>query len=409
MSALVTEVDLAQPLDPIPIPRRHGAVWVLVRRGRRALGWVRHRRSMVGTVLHPDALRTLIGEQLPMEVVDSLRCAAPVSDPDFSSLPVSVIVCTREHPGLLRRQLQSLSELDYPNYEVIVVDNAPVTNGTRDVCAEFPQFRYVVEPRKGLDFARNTGWRCARGAIVSYTDDDARVDRHWLKAVARNFSDPDVHCVTGNTLPMELESPAQDLFEEYGGMQRGFRRRVFKPGRWSVSHPLGSGRFGAGVNLSLRRTALEEMNGFDNALDVGSLSRGGGDLDIMARVLINGGQLVYEPSAIVWHQHRPTMKQLRRQMFDYGFGFSAYLSKHTRSLELANRGSQLLKWWSKEWGIRRLKRNLMLALKGRRHFPVHLILLEFLGGVLGWSAYPRARARARILEQTPFTTGPRLA
>src|SRR5918993_1330337 len=128
---------------------------------------------------------------------------------------------TGERYDALERQLASLMRLDYPNYEVIVVDNAPRTNGTRNVTAKFPRVRYVVEPRKGLDYARNTGWEVARNEVIAYTDDDASVDPGWLKGLGYNYLDPKVTAVTGTTYPLELETPAQEYFERYGGMQRG--------------------------------------------------------------------------------------------------------------------------------------------------------------------------------------------
>ena len=202
-------------------------------------------------------------------------------------------------------------------------------------------------------------------------------------------------CVTGTTFTMELETIAQEHFEKYGGMQRGFQRRVYKPGTWSTFYPLGAGRFGAGVNLSLRRAWLEEMGGFDEALDVGSVARGCGDLDIMARTLRDGGWLVYDPAAVVWHQHRRTMRELRRQMFDYGWGFCAYCTQHSRDMELGNLSYKMLKRWSGIWAKKRMKQNLALAVRLRQHFPLHLIGVEILGGILGLRAYDRSVKKTR--------------
>jgi glycosyltransferase involved in cell wall biosynthesis len=398
MAARVLQIDLDAPLAPIPTSERYAALWILVRVGRRPLGWVRVRRAAVGAVLTPDMQATLIADQIGLQVIDAYRnrqYELP-EDGDRSKLPsMSVIVCTREHPDVLERQLNSLMRLDYPNYEVIVVDNAPRTKGTRKVCDRFPRVRYVLEPQKGLDYARNTGWRAARNDVVAYTDDDACVDRSWLLGLGYNFLDPKVQACTGTTYPYELETPAQEYFERYGGMQRGFNRKVYRPGTWNAFYPLGSGRFGAGVNMSIRRKTLEKMGGFDNALDVGSIARGCGDLDIFARVIKDGGYLVYDPCAIVWHQHRKTMHQLRRQMFDYGFGFCAYVGKYAFDLELGNQSVKMLRRWSDTWGKKRLRKNVMEALRLRPHFPINLILAEIWGGFLGLRAYKRSVRRVK--------------
>lgn len=399
MAAQIFQIDLAEQLQPLQLRKKYAAGWILIRYNRRPIGWVKVRRTSTGGVITPDRVQQLAGEQIGVQVFDAIRAEA--NDGALSkgahTPPISVLVCTREHPEVLDRQLQSLATLDYPSYEVVVIDNAPKSDRTRRVAEKYSSFaRYVLEPRAGLDYARNTGWQNARHDIVSYTDDDAVVDSQWLRAIGKNFADAGVGCVTGLTCPYELECPAQEYFERYGGMQRGFVRRYYRPGTWSKYFPLGSGRFGAGVNMSLRKSTIQALGGFDNALDVGSLARGGGDLDIMARALQLGWGLVYEPEALVWHQHRSTMKALRRQMFDYGYGFCAYVAKHSHDLELGNLSISMLRTWAHKWGRQRLSQNVKLAAQLRPHFPVHLILLEIWGGIVGWSAYRRSVARVRV-------------
>ena len=164
MAARVLQIDLDAPLAPIPTSEKYAALWILVRVGRRPIGWVRLRRAAIGAVLTPDMQATLIADQIGLQVIDAYR-NRQYENPengDRSKLPsMSVVVCTREHPDVLERQLNSLMRLDYPNYEVIVIDNAPRTTRTRKVCDRFPRVRYVLEPNKGLDYARNTGWRVA--------------------------------------------------------------------------------------------------------------------------------------------------------------------------------------------------------------------------------------------------------
>ncbi|HEX8522426.1 MAG TPA: glycosyltransferase [Tepidisphaeraceae bacterium] len=390
LSAFVAEIDLSQPLADIHPRPHHRAVWSLVKFNRQPLGWIKIPRARFGRTLTPDIQRSAISEKLSLHIIDACnnRSFEDLASPHTPG--ISVVVCTREHPDQLQRQLRSLAKLDYPNFEILVVDNAPRTTRTRAVCDKFPSVRYTLEPRKGLDYARNAGWQAATKEIVAYTDDDATVDPHWLSALADNYREADVECVTGCTFPMELETEAQELFEKYGGMQRGFARRKYRPGTWNDFFPLGSGRFGAGVNLSLRRSTLQRLGGFDPALDCGSIARGGGDLDIMARVITTGGSLIYEPRALVWHQHRVTMDALRQQMFDYGWGFVSYVIKQSRDLEMGNRAMKMLRRWTRFWGINRFKENLKLAICLREHFPLHLIVLEVAGGILGLAAYERS-------------------
>src|SRR5690348_9913012 len=97
---------------------------------------------------------------------------------------------------------------NYPNLEILVVDNAPSSDATRDlVSARYPRVNYVVEPRPGLDWARNRAISAASGEILAYTDDDVVVDPGWVRALARAFAeDPEAMAVTGLVVPFELET-----------------------------------------------------------------------------------------------------------------------------------------------------------------------------------------------------------
>jgi glycosyltransferase involved in cell wall biosynthesis len=101
--------------------------------------------------------------------------------------PISVILCTRDRPHALRRCLRALTKLDYPDYEVVVVDNASVGTETAEIVSETP-FRYVREERPGLDWARNCGIAESRYGIIAYVDDDAVVDSKWLAAIGAAFA-----------------------------------------------------------------------------------------------------------------------------------------------------------------------------------------------------------------------------
>jgi GT2 family glycosyltransferase len=85
--------------------------------------------------------------------------------------------------------------------------------------------------------------------------------------------------------------------------------------------------FGTGANLAFRRDAIRAIGGFDESLGAGSPAGGGEDLDAFVRLLRSGQALSYEPAALVWHDHRVDEAELRKQMFAYGKGLSAYLCK----------------------------------------------------------------------------------
>jgi hypothetical protein len=133
--------------------------------------------------------------------------------------------------------------------------------------------------------------------------------------------------VAGIMLPAELKTPAQVRFEQYGGhhKHRGFAPATFSPSTASLQSPLFPlPPFGTGGNMAFKREALEEIGGFDPALGAGTLSLGGEDSRAFTELLLLGGTVVYQPSAIAHHFHRESHAELRRQRFGYGVGLTAF-------------------------------------------------------------------------------------
>jgi O-antigen biosynthesis protein len=252
-----------------------------------------------------------------------------------SSPSASVIVCTRDRPHMVAPCLHALQQMHYPDYEVIVVDNAPQTDGVADLLqresAHDSRLRYVREDCPGLGAARNRGLTAARGEIVAYTDDDVRVDGNWLAEIVRACAlTPQTAAATGLILPYEIESAAQLWFEQYGGFGRGFAQRIYDQAAHRPQDPLFPYRasiFGAGANMAFRTDYLREMGGFDPALGPGTRSGGGDDLEAYFRVITAGGQIVYEPAAIVFHMHRREYPALQYQLYTCGMGLTAYLTQ----------------------------------------------------------------------------------
>ena len=151
-----------------------------------------------------------------------------------ADISVSVVIATYDRPDSLHKCLRSLlGQQTSRSIEVIVVDNHPASHLTPPVLAEFPEVIFVNDPRQGLSYARNAGIVASKGEIIITTDDDVSMPSCWLEKVTPFVRD-DVMVVTGNVLPIELETPAQKLFELYGGLQRGFRRQE-ADGNWFES------------------------------------------------------------------------------------------------------------------------------------------------------------------------------
>jgi O-antigen biosynthesis protein len=326
-------------------------------------------------VRNEEELRAEIERQIgpALRRVTLERRLAGNSSPVSAVPTVTVAVCTRERPESLARTLRSLERIDYPDaaLEVVVIDNASRDDTTRDVVSAHPRFRCLREPRPGLDRARNLAVAEARSEIVAFTDDDVEVDPGWVGAIAPHFANPAVMAVTGLVAPAVLETRAERLFETYGGFGRGFEVRYYTPAirRYWRFWPLGAGIYGTGCNMAFRRSFLAGASGFDPALDVGTPTWGGGDLDMFYRTLRGGHVLVYEPRALVWHHHRREEAELRRQLRGFGRGLYAF--------------------WTKT----------MLSDHGMRLRTFEFAVRWYLGGILGRVVRPRGLTRSVALAQ----------
>lgn len=263
----------------------------------------------------------------------SIPPATQASIPAVSDQPVSIVVCTRERPADLRFALESLARLAHPSLEIIVVDNAPLTDATARVVEQFgdERVRLVTEPVPGLSAARNTGLVAASHEIVAFTDDDVVVDPRWIAGLLAGFARADdVACVCGLVPSGELRTPAQAYFDWRVSWADNITARRYSlddPPEDVPLFPYQVGIYGTGANFAVHRDRIVRLGGFDEALGAGTKTMGGEDLDMFLCVLVAGYSLVSEPSAIVWHRHRSDNDALLSQARGYGAGLGAVLTK----------------------------------------------------------------------------------
>ncbi len=239
--------------------------------------------------------------------------------------PVTIAICTKGRPNLLRDCLQSLHEAGSPPFEILVVHNDDKDDGTKYI-TESMGANYICEPLKGLDRARNRAVQEAHGDIVAFIDDDARAEKGWIDAIRQGFRASRVLCVTGRVLAAELTTYAQELCETCKSFDRGRKSVFFSKWHFGLFFPVRAGVMGTGTNMACRREAGIEL-GFDPGLDVGTPTRGGGDLDFFYKVIKKGGILAYRPDAVVRHVHRRSYKELHQLRYDYGVASAAFAWK----------------------------------------------------------------------------------
>jgi glycosyltransferase involved in cell wall biosynthesis len=420
LPAAVLDVELSDPMPTIAAVgtdgRRVAQAWMLVRLFTEPVGALLV--DVPETGLRPAELAAAIDAELGSDLRPRLSALAldalpidgitPAAEPAFlarrrevlaGAPPITVVVCTRERPGPLARCLDSLIAQRYPDFRILVVDNAPATGTTAEVvrsAAARGPVGYLLEPHAGLSFARNAAVAAAPGEILAWIDDDEVADPNWLAEVARALADhPEADVISGVIVPAELETQAQLWFEQFGGHSkgRGFRPDVFSPATAHIQSPLYPlPPFGTGANMTFRPGVIERIGGFDTALGAGTPAMGSEDTLAFTQVLVGGGTIVYQPSAVTHHYHRRDLEGLHRQMVGYGAGLTAAYT----SLLLHRPG--LL------WPLLKLAPGALRDLTGshslrvstlRADFPRELLAANRRGMLAGPRAYLRGRRAAR--------------
>ncbi|WP_295652643.1 glycosyltransferase [uncultured Dietzia sp.] len=247
----------------------------------------------------------------------------------------TVVIATRGRPELLAQCLASIAAGTVVPGSVVVVDNARPDDRTESLVMRYlmegSEVEYVREDRPGLAHAHNAALRRVRTEIVAFTDDDVEVHRRWFENLTGAFdTDPDTMCATGLIAPRELDTLAQQWVEGQGVYSKGLRPRVFDNEQHRGEDPMfpyAAGAFGSGANMAFRTTFLNSLGGFDGALGTGTVAKGGDDLAVFYDVIRHGGRLTYVPSAIVLHPHHRDYASLRRQVYGYGAGLGAHLTR----------------------------------------------------------------------------------
>ena len=395
--------------------RPYSSALLLVRLGGRPVGWIRlsfedgqdaySPCEVAGLIwnAHAERIRRAAAEA-GMEPPSSLsatgitlpRSPCSVStNPRDNGLAVAVVVPTTGNIDRLARCLQTIEASQGVRLSLIVVYNRG-TQTTFDhwlAAVDRNNVTVVWEPRPGVSWARNRGLAAASDSeFVVFMDDDVLVDSECIRRLVDAVnSDDRIGCATGLILPEALESPAQIWLQEYGGFDKGFDQRLFSFASGPADgplHPYAAGVYGSGACMAFRTSVLLEIGGFRPALGSGSHPTGGEDLAVFYDTLRAGHLLAYEPGALVRHPHTTSLRSLRRRMFRYGVGLTAYLTalasdEPRAAVEFARRAPAALTY-------------LFAPDSGKNHrktstYPRELTLAEWAGMIAGPFAYGRSR------------------
>jgi glycosyltransferase involved in cell wall biosynthesis len=244
------------------------------------------------------------------QVVQNLFGQAP-HFPLARSPSVSVVIASYNGARTLQGCLEALQHLNYPDYEVILVDDGS-TDNTPQIASLYPKVQYVRHATNlGLSSARNTGIQSARGAVIAFTDADCRPDQDWLYYLIGDLLNGEFAGIGGhNLLPPEDSWVASAVMVSPGGPAH-----VMLTDRVAEHIP--------GCNMAFYKWALLEIGCFDPLF-----RKAGDDVDICWRLQQRGYQIGFSPGGFVWHYRRSTVRDYLRQQHGYGEAEAMLVHRH---------------------------------------------------------------------------------
>ena len=310
---------------------------------------------------------------------------------------VTVAICLRESVENLVFCLDSIRQLDYPYLDILIIDNSPENEEREKLVAQYPEFRYVREPRPGLSWARNRAILEAKGDIIAFTDRDVIVDRAWVRALAEVFGEnPEVMAVTGLVVPYELETPTQVLWEKSQWFERKFQQKWYHRGEGKTlpNDLLATWQLGTGKNMAYRRSLFHTIPSFNPDEGAGTPFPDAESLEMFFQVLKNGYTLVYEPRAFVRHRYPQKPEKLDYFLGQFTSIYGYLISSIIADKKYLRQGiitgvSVFFKYYFPR---------LFLVLTGPSEFSRDLIMREGIGILTSFYNYQKAREQSRNIN-----------
>ena len=257
------------------------------------------------------------------------RCYRGPLPPPLAHHPrVSVVVCAYNAERTMDACLASLAVLNYPDYEVIVVNDGS-RDRTLEIAESYPYCRIISQPNMGLSVARNVGAEAATGEIVAYTDSDCVADPDWLRYLVAKMTAGGLAACGGPNFP----PPEDSLVPAAVAVAPGGPTHVLLSDE--VAEHI------AGCNMAFRRDTLLGLGGFDPIYRAA-----GDDVDLCWRLQDAGYAIGFSPAATVWHFRRNTVKAYCNQQRGYGKAEALVYSKHPFRFNLFGQA----KWLGRIYG-----------------------------------------------------------
>ncbi len=242
---------------------------------------------------------------------------------DDSSLPLISLVVPAYNEGIvIQAAIRSLLLLDYPNYEIIVIDDGS-TDDTYEKALEVSRehhaipIRVITKRNGGKAEALNTGMTAARGEFILNMDGDSKLSSNTLRACIRHFDNPKIGAVAGNVKVINRENIWTNIqaLEYVEGLAMARKAQSFMRIVNIIPGPLGM----------FRKTVLQQVGGYDRDTFAE-------DCDLTLKMLMRGWQIAYEPTAIAWVETPSRLLDLLKQRYRWTRGILQATSKHSASL-----------------------------------------------------------------------------
>lgn len=261
-----------------------------------------------------------------MDHVESMykkRVAPPPIYREESSLPMISLVVPAYNEGIvIQAAIRSLLQLDYPNYEIIVIDDGSSDDTYEKAMAvsreqhDIP-VRVITKRNGGKAEALNTGMTLARGEFILNMDGDSKLSSNTLRACIRHFENPKIGAVAGNVKVVNRENMWTKIqaLEYVEGLAMARKAQSFMRVVNIIPGPLGM----------FRKTVLQQVGGYDSDTFAE-------DCDLTLKLLMHGWHIAYEPSAIAWVETPSRLLDLLKQRYRWTRGILQATAKHSHTL-----------------------------------------------------------------------------
>jgi len=386
VSIKVIELEISGEISPVLDIERYKGVLGLVRYDSLPVGWVYIPRWHC-KILSPDRILEAVEQQLGWALLQVvMKREYKAKTPDISQTdPVSVVVYCGYRPATrLKRCLESLQNIEYPSYEIILVDNGMSGDETGKIASGF-QVHYVKESFTNVSNALYCGAAVASHNILAFTTELGHVDRYWLRSLGLPFRDPKVQAVLGFVAPDELETVTQNQIH-YGGywMYGGTRKSSNKDAVLAYESMLMAYNLASGINMAFRKDIFLSLGTFSHPRE-NNLYLNSYGMELFHDVMARGHIIAYEPTALVWYSPARDVHSGCRLAFETGMCMMRYLRASWRS-RVQSRFS-ILRYAIISWLARRIIRRMIRPGNATRR----LIISELAGGI--WGAFMNRRAK----------------